>query len=80
MDKDAFFALEGDIDAARELVEMAGSELAQLLTYPRDRHLFTDSSPRTTYTPRCWWDSAQGSSSTSTATEAPGADVPRPTT
>ncbi len=39
-----FFALEGDIDAARELVETAGSELAQLFVYPGDRHLFTDSS------------------------------------
>jgi dienelactone hydrolase len=44
MDKDPFFALEGDIDAARELVETAGPELAQLFIYPGDRHLFTDSS------------------------------------
>ena len=44
MDKDPFFALEGDIDAARELVEMVGSELAQLFVYPGDRHLFADSS------------------------------------
>ena len=44
MDKDPFFALEGDIDAARELVETAGSELAELFVYPGDRHLFTDSS------------------------------------
>ena len=44
MDKDPFFALEGDIDAARELVETVGSELAQLFVYPGDRHLFTDSS------------------------------------
>jgi dienelactone hydrolase len=44
MDKDPFFALEGDIDAARELVEMAGPELAELFVYPGDRHLFTDSS------------------------------------
>jgi len=44
MDKDPFFALEGDIDAARELVETAGPELAQLFVYPGDRHLFTDSS------------------------------------
>jgi dienelactone hydrolase len=44
MDQDPFFALDGDIDAARELVETLGSELAQLFVYPGDRHLFTDSS------------------------------------
>jgi dienelactone hydrolase len=44
MDADPIFALEGDIDAARELVETAGPELAQLFVYPGDRHLFTDSS------------------------------------
>jgi dienelactone hydrolase len=44
MDRDPFFALEGDIDAARELVSTVGSELAELFTYPGDRHLFTDSS------------------------------------
>lgn len=44
MDKDPFFALEGDIDAARELVEQVGSELAELFVYPGDRHLFADSS------------------------------------
>jgi dienelactone hydrolase len=44
MDQDPFFALEGDIDAARELVERAGSELAELFVYSGDRHLFTDSS------------------------------------
>jgi dienelactone hydrolase len=44
MDADPFFALEGDLDAARELVETVGPELAELFTYPGDRHLFTDSS------------------------------------
>jgi dienelactone hydrolase len=44
MDKDPFFGLEGDIDAARELVETVGSGLAELFVYPGDRHLFTDSS------------------------------------
>ena len=44
MDGDPFFALEGDIDAARELVEAAGPDLAELHVYPGDRHLFTDSS------------------------------------
>jgi dienelactone hydrolase len=44
MDKDPFFALEGDIDAAHELVETVGPELAELFVYPGDRHLFTDSS------------------------------------
>jgi len=44
MDKDPFFALEGDIDAARELAETAGPGLAEVFTYPGDGHLFTDSS------------------------------------
>ena len=43
-DKDPFFALEGDIDAARELVDTVGPGLAELFVYPGDRHLFTDSS------------------------------------
>jgi dienelactone hydrolase len=44
MDSDPFFALEGDIDAARELVETVGPELGALFVYPGDKHLFTDSS------------------------------------
>jgi dienelactone hydrolase len=44
MDSDPFFALEGDLDAARELAETVGPELAELFVYPGDRHLFTDSS------------------------------------
>jgi dienelactone hydrolase len=44
MDQDPFFALEGDIDAARQLVDTVGPELAELFVYPGDRHLFTDSS------------------------------------
>ena len=36
------FALEGDLDAARELEERI--EDAELFLYPGDRHLFTDSS------------------------------------
>ncbi|MEO8293495.1 MAG: dienelactone hydrolase family protein [Actinomycetota bacterium] len=44
MDKDQFFALEGDLDSARELVETVGPELAELFLYPGDRHLFADSS------------------------------------
>jgi dienelactone hydrolase len=43
MDHDPFFAEEGDIDAARELVEIVGPS-AELFVYPGDRHLFTDSS------------------------------------
>lgn len=42
MDADQFFALEGDIDAARELV--ASADQAELFVYSGDRHLFTDSS------------------------------------
>jgi dienelactone hydrolase len=44
MDGDPFFALEGDLDAARQLVEAVGPEVAELFTYPGDQHLFTDSS------------------------------------
>ena len=42
MDADPFFAGEGDIDAARALVEEA--EDAELFVYHGDRHLFADSS------------------------------------
>ena len=44
MEKDPFFGLEGDIDAARELVATVGPDLGELYVYPGDRHLFTDSS------------------------------------
>jgi dienelactone hydrolase len=44
MDQDPFFALEGDLDGARELVETVGPDLAELFVYPGDQHLFTDSS------------------------------------
>jgi dienelactone hydrolase len=43
MDRDPFFAGEGDIDAARELVEAVGPS-AELFVYPGDQHLFADSS------------------------------------
>ena len=43
MDKDPFFGLGGDIDAARELVASV-PELAELFVYPGNVHLFTDSS------------------------------------
>jgi dienelactone hydrolase len=42
MDSDAFFADEGDLDAAKDLVAMAKD--AELFLYPGDRHLFADSS------------------------------------
>jgi dienelactone hydrolase len=42
MDRDPFFVDEGDIDAARELVESA--EDAELFLYPGDQHYFADSS------------------------------------
>ena len=44
MDHDPFFADEGDLYAAQELVAIVGPQLAQLFTYPGDKHLFTDSS------------------------------------
>lgn len=42
MEGDPFFAGEGDIDAARELV--ASADDAELFVYPGDQHLFTDAS------------------------------------
>src|SRR3954452_23217309 len=42
MDADEFFAGEGDIDAAREIVATVPD--AELFTYPGDKHLFLDSS------------------------------------
>ena len=42
MERDPFFGLEGDLDAARELI--ATAEDGELFTYPGDVHLFTDSS------------------------------------
>ncbi|MFI2708685.1 dienelactone hydrolase family protein [Micromonospora sp. NPDC018662] len=44
MERDPFFGLEGDVDAARELVSIVGPDRAELFVYPGDRHLFTDSS------------------------------------
>src|SRR5580765_8835943 len=41
---DEFFAHEGDIDAARELVATVGPELGELFVYPGDQHLFADRS------------------------------------
>jgi dienelactone hydrolase len=42
MDADPFFVDDGDIDAARALVESA--EHAELFLYPGDKHLFADAS------------------------------------
>ena len=44
MDDDEFFAHEGDLDAAKELVMTVGPEVAELFTYPGNAHLFADSS------------------------------------
>jgi dienelactone hydrolase len=42
MDADPFFVGEGDIDAAREIVE--STDNAELFLYPGDQHYFADSS------------------------------------
>ncbi len=42
MDADPFFVGEGDVDAARELVE--STDQAELFLYPGDQHYFADSS------------------------------------
>jgi dienelactone hydrolase len=44
MDQDPYFGREGDLEAARELVESVGPDLGELFVYPGDQHLFTDSS------------------------------------
>jgi dienelactone hydrolase len=44
MDNDPYFALEGDIDSAREIVDTLGPDLAELFVYSGDQHLFTDDS------------------------------------
>lgn len=44
MEKDPFFGLEGDLDAARELVGIVGPDRGELFVYPGEAHLFTDSS------------------------------------
>lgn len=43
MEGDDFFASEGDLEAARELVATVGPA-AELFVYPGDRHLWADSS------------------------------------
>ncbi len=42
MEQDEFFGLEGDLEAARDLV--AEVDDGELFVYPGDAHLFTDSS------------------------------------
>ena len=42
MDADPYFVGEGDIDAAREVVDSA--EQGELFLYPGDQHYFADSS------------------------------------
>ena len=46
MDEDPFFAKEGDLESAENFVEGEGKDVAQLFTYPGNKHLFTDSSLR----------------------------------
>jgi len=43
-DDDAFFAHEGDLAAARELVALVGPERGEVFTYPGGAHLFVDRS------------------------------------
>ena len=65
MDKDPFFALEGDIDAARELVETVGPSWPSCSsTRATGTCSPTARCRRTTPTQRRWWCSARGSSST----------------
>jgi dienelactone hydrolase len=44
MQDDPIFAHEGDLDAARHLVDTIGPDLGELFVYPGDGHLFVDSS------------------------------------
>ncbi|MFT2707739.1 dienelactone hydrolase family protein [Clavibacter zhangzhiyongii] len=41
---DPFFAGEGDLEGARELVDLVGPALAEVFVYDGDAHLFTDAS------------------------------------
>lgn len=64
MGKDPF-ALEGGLDAARELAATAGPQRASLFACPARRHLFINRSLRCCdLEPRRWGCSAPGSSST----------------
>jgi dienelactone hydrolase len=42
MDRDPFFALEGDLAGAQRLAASDGAGLVEVFTYGGDRHLFTD--------------------------------------
>ena len=44
MDDDEFFAHEGDLDAARHIVETVGPDVAEVFTYAGSGHLFLDRS------------------------------------
>lgn len=44
MDDDEFFAHEGDLDAARDLIALTGPQQGEVFTYRGSRHLFVDSS------------------------------------
>jgi dienelactone hydrolase len=44
MDADPYFALEGDLNSAREIAALVGPDVVEVFTYPGDGHLFTDSS------------------------------------
>ena len=44
MARDPYFAGEGDLEAARELVAEVGPGLAEVFVYDGDAHLFTDAS------------------------------------
>jgi dienelactone hydrolase len=44
---DQFFAHEGDIEAARELVATVGPDLGDVFVYPGSEHLFLDRSLET---------------------------------
>ena len=44
MDDDEFFAHEGDLEAARDLVAVTGPQLGEVFTYRGSGHLFVDDS------------------------------------
>ncbi|MEK8226949.1 hypothetical protein NKG05_13995 [Oerskovia sp. M15] len=69
MDADPFFVDEGDLDAARALVEAAPGE-AELFLYPGDQHLSpTQACPRTTSTQPASSPSGRSASSTGSVAE-----------
>ena len=65
MDDDEFFAHEGDVDAARELVDTVGPDVAELFLYPGSHPPLprrVSTVPTTPPPPTSWWNARSPSS------------------